>query len=244
MKYWLGLGGVALTLTVAGCGTEDAVTEEPEEGAAQEETEQDQAPEAATEEEPAEGTSGDSHEGGQAAVDPYDYFLEDGSTARFEGYGNEFAEFTLKTDYMEANHVATYEDNGGTVVLKVFRLHDDRIELVKQEGEFYDEYEASFEELEALDVISTYLEFPIEEGQEIGDATVIETGTSLETSYENFDDVFVLESVSEEDGSINRNYFVEGYGEVKREFRANADDPDEMAITSTLASIELGEKTK
>lgn len=243
MKYWLGFGGMALMLTVAGCGTQDTVTEEPEEDTVQEETIQDEATEAEQEETPAEGTSGDSHDGGQAAVDPYDYFLEDGSIARFEGYGNEFAEFTLKTDYMEANHVATYEDNGGTVVLKVFRLHEDRIELVKQEGEFYDDYTASFEELEALEVISTYLEFPIEEGQEIGDATVVETGTSLETPYQNFDDVFVLESMTE-DGSINRNYFVEGYGEVKREFRANADDSDEMAITSTLASIELAEEKK
>ncbi|RAZ69768.1 hypothetical protein [Planococcus maitriensis] len=243
MKYWSGLGGVALMLAVAGCGTQDTTIEQPEEGAVQEEAAQEEAPEAEMEEMPAEGTGGDSHGSEQATVDPYDYFLEDGSTAKFEGYGNEFAEFTLKTDYMEANHVATYEDNGGTVVLKVFRLHEDRIELVKQEGEFYDDYTASFEELEALEVISTYLEFPIEEGQEIGDATVVETGTSLETPYQNFDDVFVLESMTE-DGSINRNYFVEGYGEVKREFRANADDSDEMAITSTLASVELAEKKK
>lgn len=241
MKYWVGAGGLALMLTVAGCGTQETVTEEPSEDAVQENAVEDSDMEEAGE---TEGTAGDSHDGEQTAVDPYDYFLEDGSTAKFEGYGNEFAEFTLKTDYMEANHVATYEDNGGTVVLKVFRLHDDRIELVKQEGEFYDEYTASFEELEALEVISTYLEFPIEEGQEIGDATVVETGTSLETPYRDFEDVFVLETVAEEDGSINRNYFVEGFGEVKREFRANADDPDEMAITSTLASIELAEKKK
>ncbi|MGM0897873.1 MAG: hypothetical protein ACQEV0_08235 [Bacillota bacterium] len=241
MRYWVGAGGLALMLTVAGCGTQETVTEEPSEDAVQENAVEDSDMEEAGEN---EGTAGDSHDGEQTAVDPYDYFLEDGSTAKFEGYGNEFAEFTLKTDYMEANHVATYEDNGGTVVLKVFRLHDDRIELVKQEGEFYDEYTASFEELEALEVISTYLEFPIEEGQEIGEATVVETGTNLETPYRDFDDVFVLESVAEEDGSINRNYFVEGFGEVKREFRANADDPDEMAITSTLASIELAEKKK
>ena len=143
---------------------------------------------------------------------------------------------------MEANHVATYEDNGGTVGLKVFRLHDDRIELVKQEGESYEDFEASFEELQALEVISTYLEFPIEQDQEIGDATVVETGASLETPYRNFEDVFVLEQESE--GSINGNYFVEGFGEVKREFRANPDDPEEFWITSTLASIELAEKKK
>ncbi|MFC4712785.1 hypothetical protein [Planococcus dechangensis] len=242
MKYWVGAGGLALILTVAGCGTQDVATEqEPEEVAVEEETtEAVDQPEAETETEDSKG--GDSHDDEGTAVDPYDYFLEDGSTARFEGYGNEFAEFTLRTDYMEANHVATYEDNGGTVGLKVFRLHDDRIELVKQEGEFYEDFEASFEELQALEVISTYLEFPIEQDQEIGDATVVETGASLETPYRNFEDVFVLEQ--EEEGSINRNYFVEGFGEVKREFRANPDDPEEFWITSTLASIELAEKKK
>lgn len=244
MKYWAGMGGIALILAVGGCGTENIATEEPAEETAENQTEEGVAEETEAEEteqtETAEGTTGDSH--GEMGVDPYDYFLEDGSVARFEGFGNEFAEFTLTTDYMEANHVATYEDNGGTVVLKVFRLHEDRIELVKQEGEFYDEFNASFEELEALEVISTYLEFPIEEGQAIGDATVVETGADLETPYRNFEDVFILES--EEEGSINRNYFVEGFGEVKREFRANADDPDDMAITSTLASIEFAEKIK
>lgn len=240
MNYRFGLGGLALVLAVAGCGTQEMATEEPAGEAAQEDAVEDEA----LEETPAETTSGDSHGSEEAAIDPYDYFLEDGSTARFEGYGNEFAEFTLKTDYMEANHVATYESNGGTVVLRVYRLLDDRIELVKQEGEFYDEYTASFEELEALEVISTYLEFPIEEGQEIGDATVVETGASLETPYQNFDNVFMLETIEEEDGSVYRNYFVEGYGEVKREFRGSVDDPDEMAVTSTLASIELGETRK
>lgn len=242
MKYWVGAGGLALILTVAGCGTQDMSTEqEPEEAAVEDETtETVEQPEAGAETE--DSTGGDSHDDEVATVDPYDYFLEDGSTARFEGYGNEFAEFTLRTDYMEANHVAIYEDNGGTVGLKVFRLHDDRIELVKQEGEFYEDFEASFEELQALEVISTYLEFPIEQDQEIGDATVVETGASLETPYRNFEDVFVLEQESE--GSINRNYFVEGFGEVKREFRANPDDPEEFWITSTLASIELAEEKK
>ncbi|MDE4086036.1 hypothetical protein PO902_13405 [Planococcus maritimus] len=128
MKYRYGLGGVALVLTVAGCGTQDTVTEEAAEESVQEDAVQE---EAASEETPADSTSGDSHDSEEAIVDPYDYFLEDGSTARFEGYGNEFAEFTLRTDYMEANHVATYEENGGTVVLRVYRLLDDRIELVK-----------------------------------------------------------------------------------------------------------------
>lgn len=238
MKYLVGAGSLALILTVTGCGTQDVVVEEPVDNVTQEQEPAETAP---SETKTQESNSGDSHDD-EVSVDPYDYFLEDGSVARFEGFGNEFAEYTLRTDYMEANHVATYEDNGGTVVLKVFRLHDDRIELVKQEGEFYDEFDASFEELEALEVISTYLEFPIEQGQSIGEATVVETGVSLATPYRNFDDVFVLEQ--EEEGSINRNYFVEGFGEVKREFRANADDPDDSAITSTLASIEFAEETK
>lgn len=70
-----------------------------------------------------------------ATVDPYDYFMPDGSTASFLGEGNEYASFTLRTVYLEGEHVAVYEDNGGTVALRVYRLAEDAIELVEEQVE-------------------------------------------------------------------------------------------------------------
>ncbi|WNN78502.1 hypothetical protein RKS58_11870 [Lysinibacillus capsici] len=40
------------------------------------------------------------------------YFPPDGSVASFQGEGNEFASFTLKTTYLDTQHIVQIEDNG------------------------------------------------------------------------------------------------------------------------------------
>ena len=170
-------------------------------------------------------------------LDPYAYFMPDGSTASFLGEGNEYASFTLRTDYLEDDHVAVYEDNGGTVMLKVYRLEEDTIELVLEQGEFYEDYTATAEELEALEPIRTYLTLPLESGAIIGEWTVVETDAAVETPFENFEQVIVLESEGA-DGSIVRTYFAEGYGEIKREFRMQEEGQEEFVVTSVLEELE------
>lgn len=173
----------------------------------------------------------------EATVDPYDYFMPDGSTAAFLGEGNEYASFTLRTVYLDGEHVAVYEDNGGTVMLKVYRLSEETIDLVMEQGEFYEDYSATAEELEALEPIRTYLTFPLEIGTVIGERTVIETDAAAETPFENFEQVTVLESEGEE-GSIVKTYFAEGYGEIKREFRMQEEGQEEFVVTSVLEELE------
>lgn len=222
-------GSLALALLLVGCGgdepAEPAVQLPPGSDTNVTEDDPDEVEQA---EEPEESSGSE--------VDPLAFFMADGSTAQFEGVGIEFATFTIKTDYLEGDYVALHEDNGGTVVLKVYRLADDRVELVKEEPEFYDEYNPSIEELEELEAISTYLEFPLEEGDTLDDRTVVETGATIETPYETFGDAIVLESGSSEN-TINRWYFVEGYGEVKREYIAQ-EEGEEFSVTSSLKSIE------
>ena len=58
------------------------------------------------------------------------YFPPDGSTAYFQGEGNEFASFTLQTTYIDTQHIAQVEDNGGVTFLKIYRITDMAIELV------------------------------------------------------------------------------------------------------------------
>lgn len=237
MKSLLSLFGVLLLLMMGACGTSVPGPETEGDPPAEEDLE------GYEDMEEEEESGGDSHEE-SADIQLSDYFMPDGSIAYFEGFGNEYAQLNLRTVFLENNHVAVYEDNGGTVLLSVYRLTDNRIELVLEEGEYYDEYRPNAAELDALEPISVYLEFPIEEGQSIGDQTVIETGASLETYYGTFEDVFILEEIFES-GGVNKTYFAEGYGEVKREYRANADDPDEYAITSILKRIDMnGSKGK
>lgn len=217
MKYLLGTGSLALALLLGGCGGDEPV--EPEV----------QIP-------PGSDTNVTDEEPDGERNNPLAFFMEDGVTAQFKGDGNEFAALTVRTEHPAEDYVALYEDNGGTVMLKVYRLSDDRVDLVKEEPEFYDEYNPTLEELEALETISTYLEFPLEEGNTIGDRTVVETGATVETPYDTFDDAIVLESESAEN-TINRWYFVEGYGEVKREYIAQ-EDGEEFKVSSVLESVE------
>jgi len=168
-------------------------------------------------------------------TDPYAFFMADGTKAHFKGVGNEYAELTIRTEYLKGKHVALYEDNGGTVVLRVYRLSKDRIDLVKQEAEYYKEYNPTLKQLKALKPISTYLKFPLKKGDVISGRKVVSTNATVSTPYKKFKNAIVLEQKFK-DGGISRTYFAEGFGEVKREFILKQ-GKDTFKVTSSLQSI-------
>lgn len=224
MKKLIALG--LLLFVLGGCGAEpdpdpvipDAVTPQPDTAVP-------------GEEEPASGG-----EENEVSEDPYAFFLEDGSIAQYKGEGNEYAQLTLRTVHLEGGHVAVYEDNGGTTVLSVYRIEGSAADLVKEEPEFYEEYEPSLEELQVLKPISRYFELPVEAGGEMNGMPVKELGVKVATPYKDFDNAILLENKTE-DGAILRSYFVKGYGEVKREFIME-DGDNEYKVTSSLEKIE------
>ncbi|WP_018393672.1 hypothetical protein [Bacillus sp. 37MA] len=160
------------------------------------------------------------------------YFLKDGQIAHFVGEGNEFASYTARTVWHDDRHVTVYEDNGGTVMTRTFRVKDERIVVVREEGEQYEDYVPSDGELESLKPLYTYLQLPLEVGQSFDGWTVIDDSSPLETPLQTFDHAVVLEKISE-DGSIVRSYFAEGFGEVKREFMM-----DDFIVSSMIEQIE------
>ncbi len=168
-------------------------------------------------------------------LEAYEFFMKDGTTAHFKGKGNEYAELTIRTEYLKDNHVALYEDNGGTVVLRVYRLSKNQVVLVKREAEFYGKYKPTLKELRALKPISVYLKFPMKKGDKIDGRKIVSTNATVETPYKKFKKAIVFESKSK-DGAINRTYFVRGYGEVKREFILKQ-GKDVFKVTSSLKSI-------
>lgn len=220
---------LAMVLLMGACGNEEPEVPTPPESDAGITAEDPERAEEAVGEPAAEEE--------EAMADPYEYFMPDGSAASFLGEGNEYASFTLRTVYLEGEHVAVYEDNGGTVMLKVYRLGEDIIELVLEQGEFYEDYTATAEELDALKPIKAYLIFPLKTGTVIGEQTVTATDAAVETPYENFEQVVVLES-EETEGAIVKTYFAEGYGEIKREFRMQEEGQEEFVVTSVLEKIE------
>lgn len=164
------------------------------------------------------------------------YFMDDGTTAYFKGEGNEYAQLSKRTVHLEGDHIAVYEDNGGTVMLNVYRIQGEAVDLVKEEPEFYEEYEPTLEELQALEPIARAFEVPIEVGDRVDGMLVKELGVQVETPYQSFDDAILLENKTEE-GTLSRSYWVKGFGEVKREFIME-DGESEFVVTSSLEKIE------
>lgn len=214
-------------LLLSACGSEPVM---PEVGTPEPETE---IPEKVDQ---AVGSSTEATDSEEKQKDLYAYFMEDGTIAKYKGEGNEYAALTLRTTYLPEGHIAVYEDNGGTVTLRVYRLKDDQVELVKEEPEFYEEYTPTAEELQALKPISLYYQLPIAVGDAVKGMAVIQTDAQVETPYRNFDGAILLEQASE-DGAMLRSYFVKEFGEVKREFRMTEGE-EEYIVTSSLESIE------
>ena len=164
------------------------------------------------------------------------FFMQDGVTAMYLGEGNEYASYRARTQWHNDHTVSIFEDNGGTTFLRTYRISDESIDLIQEQGEFYDEFNPTDEELQALPKLSTFLKLPIEPGENIDDWEVISVNETIDTPFQVFEQVILLEK-SDDTGAIQRRYIVEKYGEIKREFIMNEEDI-EFIVTSTLESVE------
>ncbi|WP_342525574.1 hypothetical protein MKY84_08690 [Chryseomicrobium sp. FSL W7-1435] len=169
--------------------------------------------------------------------DLHTYFMPNQSAATFEGMGNEYATYTLNTQHLYENYIGTLEDNGGTVVQRIYRIEDTRIVKIFEEAEAYDADFPPLTELEAMPELETYLSLPFEEGNEFNGWTITETSGMLTTPYQTFENVITLTREGEDQSTIER-HFVEGFGEVKRVFRMPAGESEEFEVTSSLLSID------
>lgn len=169
------------------------------------------------------------------------YFMPTNTTAYFEGYGNEYASYTLKTTWLNDQYVATVLDNGGATVLRIYRLANKQVELIDEhvvdvpmENITY----PTIEQLEGRPTMQVYLAAPIKKGTTFGNWTIIETNTTLETPLQKFEDVFVIEETG--DGFTNRHYFAPGYGEIKREAIMDhaGENEEPFIVSSTIKTVE------
>ncbi|MFJ8235365.1 hypothetical protein ACIQ34_06380 [Ureibacillus sp. NPDC094379] len=166
------------------------------------------------------------------------FYKPNQSTAYFLGEGNEFATLNVKTVWLSEKYVANVEDNGGVTLLRVFRILDDKIEIILEEVIEGMRNEITYPEvsaLEAMQPIETYLAGPIEVGTQFGKWKIVKVDETLETPYKTFERVFVIEEKG--DNFINKKYFVKGYGEIKRESIMQINQNEEYTVTSTLEKI-------
>ncbi len=170
------------------------------------------------------------------SIDLSNFFMKDKMVAKYLGEGNEYATYTARTQWHNDHTVSIFEDNGGTILLRTYRITEKAIELINEQGEFYGEFNPTNDELDAMPAISTFLQFPIEKNKEFDGWTIIDVGLTLETPLQEFKDVIQIQKI-DVTGSIQNRYIVENFGEIKREFIMDEEDI-QFSVTSTIESIE------
>ena len=168
-----------------------------------------------------------------AEVSMINFFLPNGSSAHFEGDGNEFAELTIEVTHFDNKFVVIDENNGGALIRKMYKVENGKIETLSEDAIDNNEPLPSKEVISKLPAEEIYLQKPFEVGATFNDWTIVETDATIETPYQRFEHVLVIEM--KEKDFINRKYFAENYGEIKRE-SVMVNDED-FVVSSTLESV-------
>lgn len=164
-----------------------------------------------------------------------DLFLPDGSKAHYLGEGNEFAELDVEVARPFENYVIVHENNGGSLVRHIYKIEPDKISILDEKTVELIKDFPSQAELDAMIPTGVYLKKPLKKGTTFDTWTIVEMDTTVDTPYQKFDHAFVIEMKT--DDFVNRKYFVEGFGEVKRESIMQTDD-GEFIVTSTLKTVD------
>ncbi|WP_391122177.1 hypothetical protein [Psychrobacillus sp. L3] len=163
------------------------------------------------------------------------FFMKNNSIAQFKGEGNEYASFSLKTLHLFNNFIATTEDNGGTIVERIYRVYDDHISKISENYEADKTKQPTLQELEAMPELEIYLASPLTNGTEFNGWKIKSTSDVVQTEFQTFKNVIVIEK-KEEQNTIVRKYFAKSFGEVKREFIMNTNG-EETIVTSSFEKI-------
>ncbi|SDN65268.1 Leucine Rich repeat-containing protein [Psychrobacillus sp. OK028] len=144
------------------------------------------------------------------------YFPPHGTEAVFLG-GFENGGSTTQTYWLDDHYVQQVMSNDGGSVERIYRLNGNQIEIVYEEmvDDVSGRLQWASEELNKLPKGELFLEAPLEIGDEYGDWTVMDTSGKVTTTYGDFTNVLIFESIK--DDHRMRRYYVPGFGEVKWE---------------------------
>lgn len=163
------------------------------------------------------------------------FMHEDQSTLTFEGSGNEYASFQVKTNWLSNHLVRQVVDNGGMIMSRYYRIGEHGITLIKEVPD--EQAPLTAEQLKGLPSISTLIGSPLEVGQKFDNWTIEKMNMPYETPYKVFEHVMV--TMKKEGNQTMRNFFVAGVGLVATEFEILNEDGTTEVISSKLASIEF-----
>lgn len=180
---------------------------------------------------------GTPHQNDDTTTPLRDFLPKDGSKAHFKGEGNEFAGFTMEVAQPYENYFIVYENNGGVLLRSVYSVTDQQIYIMDESTVEYKDEFPSLEKLEEMSPLGIYLQKPFQVGASFGGWTITKTNETVETPFRTFENAMVIEK--KDDHTIHRKYFVQEFGEVKREM-IQTTEGKEFTVTSELESISRG----
>jgi hypothetical protein len=166
------------------------------------------------------------------------YFPEQNQIKYFKGIGNEFAEEKEIIFEMQGNYLPTIVSNGGTSMLRIYKLTDKGIYLVYQQPEYYEKNVPDITTLQDRFKEIPILTEPIAEGRVINGWKIISKDKNLLLPIGSIKKAIVLELVNQ-DGSITRQYWAPKFGLVKKEFYMKDNSGSETLITSELMDTDI-----
>jgi len=176
----------------------------------------------------------DDNGNGPKAVTASDYFpIRQNIQYIYEGYGNEYAAYRMTVDYTEEDKVQRRINNGGTEIVEIFIVSDDKVSKVYSRAETY------FRE--------NFLNRDFEDPEEIAIMDPIEVGTSWTSENSNVSTITnisadvdtpsgkykALEITTEGPESKSIDYYVKDIGLVKTVYIG-----EDYEVSSALSSIE------
>lgn len=151
----------------------------------------------------------------------------------YEGYGNEYAAYRMTVDYTEEDRVQQRINNGGTEIVQIFIVSDDKVSKVYSRGETY--FRENFLNRDFEDPEKIVIMDPIEEGNSWNSgnsnvSTITNISADVDTPSGKY---MALEITTEGPESKSIDYYVEDIGLVKTVYIG-----EDYEVSSALSSIE------
>lgn len=168
---------------------------------------------------------------------------------RYKGEGNEFASYTLFTDYILDTEIQFRKDNGGTVLAEVLKLAEGRLTRTYQRGEAYfrEDYLRNPGLRTGAGTEILLLREPLKKGEswDQGDGVIREIlgiREKVEAAGKTYEALAVTSLMKDEAGAESRitEYYAKGIGLIRTVFESPGGD----RITSTLEEVVTGAPLK
>lgn len=172
----------------------------------------------------------------EQTVSLLDFFPQTPVKKIYQGFGNEFAQYTEKLYKNEGPYYPAVMDNGGNRFLRIYKVTEKEISLVYEQPDFFEEEIPKPSSLEGRFLDQPLLRIPLEVGEKVGQWKIVSVTEKVTLPIGKFSDVIVIRKINE-DGSIIRQYWTKKYGKIKDEFLFKDENGDIYEVSSELQSM-------